>query len=225
MRKFLRVLLLYIPGGLVALSLLLVLLFKWAPVGVTPLMVKRLLQGEGSVSSLVQRRWTPLEDISTDLVRCVIASEDARFFSHRGFDLEELKRMQAQHEKYGKPIRGCSTLSQQTAKNCFTFCSHTMLRKAVEAWYTFLIERIWGKKRIVEVYLNVAELGPGIYGAQDAARYYFHKDASKLSLTEASTLTLCLPNPLKRNPDWVRRYRSGRRAEIASLSRQVRLEF
>ena len=204
---------------------MLVLLFKWAPVEVTPLMIERVIQGEGSVSALVHRKWTPIEEISPNMIRCVIASEDARFFSHKGFDFEELGKMSEQHRRYGKPVRGCSTLSQQTAKNCFTFCSSTMFRKAVEAWYTFLIERIWGKKRILEVYLNVAELGHGIYGAEEAAGHYFRKKAAALNLDEASALTLCLPNPLKRSPDWARRYRSSRKAEIVSLSRQVRLEY
>ena len=100
-----------------------------------------------------------------------------------------------------------------------------MVRKGFEAYYTLLIERIWGKKRILEVYLNVAEFGPGIFGIGDAAQEYYGKSASKLNLTESSTLVCCLPNPLKRNPEWVRKHMSTRRARIASISRQVALEY
>lgn len=225
MKRILRIVLLWVPLAYIALSIVLVLLFKWTPVRVTPLMVVRTFQGTETVGNIFRKKWTPIEDISPDLIRCVLASEDARFFMHRGFDFEELRKMEENHRKYGKAIRGCSTVSQQTAKNCFTWCTRTMVRKGFEAYYTLLIERIWGKKRILEVYLNVAEFGPGIFGIGDAAQEYYGKSASKLNLTESSTLACCLPNPLKRNPEWVRKHMSTRRAQIASISRQVALEY
>ena len=111
-------------------------------------------------------------------------------------------------------MRGCSTISQQTAKNCFTWCSHTWIRKCVEAYYTVLIEKIWGKERILEVYLNIAEMGPGIYGAEAAARRYFHIHASDLTKADASSLACCLPNPLHRDPNWVNRFMPKRREQV-----------
>ena len=225
MKRLLKILFLYIPVGYIAVSVLLVLLFKWAPVKFTPLMLERSLDGTATLSCVRANRWTALDEISLALQRSVIASEDARFFEHKGFDFVELKTMKEKHEKLGKKIRGCSTLSQQTAKNCFTSGSRTLLRKAVEAYYTFLIEKIWGKKRILEVYLNVAELGPGIYGAEAASKKYYGKSAAKLSYGESAALVLCLPNPLKRTPDWVNRHMSTRRMEIERISMQTKLLF
>lgn len=225
MKKFLRTVFLWIPLCFIGVSIVLVLLFKWAPVNLTPLMVKRCFSGVEPVSELFRSHWTPLEDISLNIQRTVIASEDGKFLQHKGFDFEEMKKMQENHISRGKPIRGCSTISQQTAKNCFTWCTRTWARKAFEAYYTILIEAIWGKERILEVYLNVAELGPGIYGAQEAAEKYYHKNASKLSLTESATLTCCLPNPLKRTPEWVGRHMTTRRNQVIALSRDVILDF
>lgn len=205
MKKTLRIIFLWVPLSLLTLSVLWVLAYRSGPVRLTPLMVKRSFQGQE-----MHRTWVGIEDVSKVMVRSVIASEDSRFLMHNGFDFKELQKMQKEHEEKGKPLRGCSTISQQTAKNCFTWCTDTWLRKGVEAWYTFLIERIWGKRRIMEVYLNVAEMGPGIYGVQTAARTYFGKDASKLTESDAITLTLRLPNPLKRSVDWAKKQTNRR---------------
>ena len=221
--KAIRWIFIGIPLIFIALSLCLTVLYKYVPVKITPLMVERFFSGKGSASNLWNVKWQSLDEMSPEMARCVIASEDARFFTHNGFDLIELKKASESHRKSGKPMRGCSTISQQTAKNCFTFCTHTYARKAIEAYYTVLIEKIWGKRRILEVYLNIAEMGPGIYGAEAAARHFWNKSAAKLSATEAATLTCCLPNPLKRSPEWVSRHMSRRRSEIVSMSRQVRL--
>ncbi|MBQ0024648.1 MAG: monofunctional biosynthetic peptidoglycan transglycosylase [Bacteroidales bacterium] len=225
MKKILKLIFLYVPLCFVALSLLLVICGKWLPVKVTPLMIKRSVQGTGSLFEAATRKWIPLEDVSKDLISSVITSEDARFFEHKGFDLVELEKMQEKHKKKGSPLRGCSTISQQTAKNCFTWCSRTWVRKGLEAYYTVLIETIWGKRRILEVYFNIVELGPGIYGAEAASQHYFKCPASKVSLVNASALACCLPNPLKRTPDWVKSHMPSRRAEIAAISNQVRLEY
>ena len=119
---------------------------------------------------------------------------------HGGFDFEELRKMRREHQSKGKKIRGCSTISQQVAKNCFTFGSRTWLRKGLEAYYTFLIEKLWGKRRIMEVYLNVAEMGRGIYGIEAASLEYYGCHASKLNMRQAVCIACILPNPLVRNP-------------------------
>ncbi|MGM9735601.1 MAG: monofunctional biosynthetic peptidoglycan transglycosylase [Candidatus Cryptobacteroides sp.] len=146
------------------------------------------------------RTWVDLDDIAPVMVRAVIASEDGRFMLHDGFDFEELRKMQEEHESKGKKIRGCSTISQQVAKNCFTFGSRTWVRKGFEAYYTFLIELLWGKERIMEVYLNVAEMGKGIYGVEAASKAYYDCHASELTIRQAVCIACVLPNPLVRNP-------------------------
>lgn len=222
-KKILTILLVYIPAGAVLASVLLVILLKWVPVTTTPLMLKRTIQSVGENGVTVTYKWTPIEDISDEMINAVIAAEDQRFFQHNGFDYKELSQMKQEHYFDGSPIRGCSTISQQTAKNCFTWCSRTWLRKGIEAYFTVLIEKIWGKKRILEVYLNVAEMGPGIYGAEAAARHYFHIHASDLTMADASSLVCCLPNPLHRDPTWANRYMPSRRAQIASAAARMTL--
>ncbi len=167
----------------------------------TPLMVQRLgqqLSTEGR-SAHFERDYVRLGDISPRLVTAVVYSEDGLFMYHHGFDVKQMKK--ACHEnRRGRRIRGGSTISQQTAKNVFLPHSRTMLRKALEAYYTVLIEKIWGKRRIMEVYLNVIEFGDGIYGAEAASQHYFGHPAATLSATEAAQLAATLPSPLKRNP-------------------------
>lgn len=217
-KRILTILLAYIPAGFVAASVLLVTLLKWVPVTCTPLMLIRGLQNIGNDAIIIKYKWTPLEDISDEMIKATIASEDQKFLLHDGFDFDEIAKMKQEHMFDGSPIRGCSTISQQTAKNCFTFCSHTWFRKGIEAYYTVLIEKIWGKRRIMEVYLNVAELGPGIYGVEAASRKYYHIHTSNLTMADATSLACCLPNPLHRDPEWVNRYMEARRAQIAKCS-------
>lgn len=200
MKKALLTIFVKIPLALIFLSVLYVLILKWVPVWVTPLMVKRSIEYRADDSFRTSKRWVPLEEISPSLRKCVIASEDNKFVDHNGFDFEEIKMVREAHRKKGKRLRGCSTISQQTAKNCFTFCSDSWARKAVEAYWTFLIEKIWGKERILEVYLNVIEMGKGIYGAEAAAQAYYQIPASKLSLRQSAAIAACLPSPLKRSP-------------------------
>ncbi len=210
-RRKLFIIFVWVSAGAVTASILLVVLLKWIPITTTPLMLRRsLTSGYGR-----ECQWTPLEDISRSMVSAVIYAEDQRFYVHKGFDFEELANMKRAYDKEGKPLRGCSTISQQTAKNCFTFCSDTWMRKAVESYFTVLIEWIWGKDRILEVYLNVAELGPGIYGVQAASRRYYHIHASALTIADASSLVCCLPSPLARNPEWVNIHMAARRSSIA----------
>ena len=213
-RRVISVILVWLPAAFVAGSLLAVLLMRQGPVRCTPLMLLRRIEagagsGEGFVrgfrNAAPEREWVPLTAISGSMVSAAMAAEDSRFPSHCGFDLNEMEDMWIHHKEGGSPLRGCSTISQQTARNCFTFCTPTLTRKVVEAWFTVLIERIWGKRRIMEVYLNVAETGPGIYGVQAAARRYYGVSASDLALSDASALACCLPDPLHRTPYSVRR--------------------
>ncbi len=172
--------------GLVLAS---VAVHRLIPPPLTFLMVTRAVEGEG-----FSYRWKSLDDISPRLVEAVIASEDARFCSHRGFDMEAIEKALKANGRGGR-IRGGSTISQQTAKNVFLWPGRDWIRKGLEAGYTVLIEALWGKRRIVEVYLNVAEWAPGVYGAEAAARHWFGKSATDLTPREAARLAAILPSP------------------------------
>jgi monofunctional biosynthetic peptidoglycan transglycosylase len=185
-----------------------VALYRLVPPPITILMVERLGQGHG-----LDHRWVPLDEISPSLVRAVVASEDARFCEHHGFDVRAIDAALRHNEAKPSRVRGGSTISQQTAKNVFLWPQRSWLRKGIEAWFTVLIETIWGKRRIMEVYLNTVEMGPGVYGAQAASERYFGIPASRLSPAQAGRLAAILPDPLKwkaaRPGPYVRR-RTGR---------------
>lgn len=180
-----------------------VLLYKWVPVKWTPLMLKRSIQNIEQKDYKNKRTWVDIDEISPVMVRAVLASEDGRFMEHWGFDLKELYKMNKEHRSKGKKVRGCSTISQQVAKNCFTFCGRSWWRKGFEAYYTILIELLWSKERIMEVYLNVAETGKGLFGVETASRKYFDRSASKLNTHQAVSIACVLPNPYVRNPKTV----------------------
>ena len=173
----------------------------------TPLMVKRFFQQVKDPERVVrfERDYVPLDEISPNLVNAVVVSEDGLYMYHHGFDIRQMKMAYVEGKK-GRRHRGGSTISQQTAKNCFLTHKHSMLRKGVEAYYTSLIELVWGKKRIMECYLNIIEFGDGIYGCEAASQHYFGHSASKLSKREAALLAVCLPTPLKSNPGHPSRY-------------------
>ncbi len=148
-----------------------------------------------------QHQWVSLSSVSTSLPLAVMASEDQRFPNHWGIDLHELLSVIKQREQGGSGFgRGASTITQQTAKNVFLFPSHTYLRKAYELYISFLIEMIWGKERIMEMYLNVVEFGPGIYGVEAASEHYFGVSASQLTRRQAAQLAVVLPNPYRLQP-------------------------
>jgi len=186
-------------GSLIA-SVLFVVVLKWFPVYVTPLVLLRASEYalDGKWVS-IQKDWVSLEEISPHLRKAVIASEDPKFLSHSGFDFEAIAKA-IEANKRRKVKMGASTISQQTAKNVFLYPSRTFIRKGLEAYFTVLIENIWDKRRILEVYLNVIELGPGIYGAEAAAQHYFQKSARNLAQGEAQLFAAILPNPRKWNP-------------------------
>ena len=186
--------------GFIVLSLSWVMLYKFVPVKWTPLMLKRSIQNIEQKDYRNNRTWVDIDDISPVMVRAVIASEDGRFMEHWGFDIKELIKMKKEHEAKGKKIRGCSTISQQVAKNCFTFCGHSWWRKGFEAYYTILIELFWSKERIMEVYLNIAETGKGVFGVEAAAQKYYERSAAKLNTHQAVSIACVLPNPMKHNP-------------------------
>ncbi|MFV0565940.1 MAG: monofunctional biosynthetic peptidoglycan transglycosylase [Flavobacteriaceae bacterium] len=179
------------------ITVALVVLFKWVPVPVTPLMVIRYFSPtENATSKVLKHDWVAMGNISKNLQLAVICSEDQNFLGHNGFDMEAIEKA-IEYNKKGKHIRGGSTISQQTAKNVFLWPKRSWLRKGLEVYFTFLIELIWSKERIMEVYLNSIEMGPGIYGAEAAAQYWFKKPASKLSQYEAAAIAAILPSPLK----------------------------
>jgi monofunctional biosynthetic peptidoglycan transglycosylase len=172
-----------------------VLLFRFVPVPFTPLMLIRLVEqrSEGKPMRL-EKSWRSLDRISPHLPEAVVASEDQRFFQHRGFDWDAIGSAFTANGR-GKRKLGASTISQQTAKNVFLWPDRTWLRKGLEAYFTALIETLWPKRRILEVYLNVIEMGDGVYGAEAAARRYFQVPASDLTAAQAALIAASLPNP------------------------------
>lgn len=212
-----KLLLIKLPLAFVAVTVLWVLMLKWVPVWVTPLMVSRSIEYRNDDTFRTQKKWRRYERISPEMAKAVIASEDNLFAEHNGFDWKEMRKAINDHKTKGKKLRGASTISQQTAKNVFLFPSRSFVRKAFEAYFTLLIEWIWGKERILEVYLNVAEMGKGVYGAEAAARAFFDKNASELTRREASLITACLPNPIDRHAERPSQYVSKRAGQIRSL--------
>lgn len=212
-----KLLLIKLPLAFVVVTVLWVLMLKWVPVWVTPLMVSRSIEYRNDDTFRTQKKWRRYERISPEMAKAVIASEDNLFAEHNGFDWKEMRKAIDDHKKKGKKLRGASTISQQTAKNVFLFPSRSFVRKAFEAYFTLLIEWIWGKERILEVYLNVAEMGKGVYGAEAAARAFFGKNASELTRREASLIIACLPNPIDRHADKPSQYVSKRAGQIRSL--------
>jgi monofunctional biosynthetic peptidoglycan transglycosylase len=190
LRRFLRLVMRAI-GLFLLISVFWSALYAWMPVPMTPLMVIRLVQGHG-----FSKDWVSYEEISPNLPRAAIAAEDSGYCAHYGFEWEAIQKAWNRNAK-SKRIRGGSTISNQTAKNAFLWPDRTYVRKALEFYFTGLIELMWGKKRILEVYLNVVEFGPGVYGAEAAAQTYFKKPASALTRREAALLVAVLPSPLK----------------------------
>jgi monofunctional biosynthetic peptidoglycan transglycosylase len=202
--------------GFVGLSLLFVILYRFVPVPVTATM---LLDENG-----ISKDWEPLANIDRNMVRAVIAGEDGKFCEHDGFDREAIEEAIERNQRGGR-IRGGSTISQQTAKNVFLWQGGGYFRKGLEAWFTLLIENIWGKRRIMEVYLNVAETGIGTYGVEAGAQRYFDHSAARLSASEAARMAAALPMPKERavvNPSgFTRRYGNTIQARIGVVRRDA----
>ena len=198
----------------IGVSFALVILFRFVPVPVTATM---LMDDKG-----ITKDWTPLSRIDRNMVSAVIAGEDGKFCSHDGFDREAIEKAFERNREGGR-IRGGSTISQQTAKNVFLWQGGGYFRKGLEAWFTLLIENIWGKRRIMEVYLNVAETGIGTYGVEAGAQRYFNHSAARLSQSEAARMAAALPLPKERpvlNPTgFTRRYGNTIQARIGVVRR------
>jgi len=178
----------------IAFSIAWVLLYRFINPPVTWLMIQRNFENTPVSEKAIKRQWVHYEDLSTNLKLAVVASEDARFMEHSGFDTKAINQA-FQRNRSGEPLRGGSTISQQTAKNVFLWPQRSWLRKGFEAWFTILIEALWGKERILEVYLNVIEMGPGIYGSEAATQFYYNKSAASLTKRQAALLAAILPNP------------------------------
>lgn len=198
-------------------SLSWVILARFIPVFVTPLMIIRsvesIIAGETPKNS---KTWVPIDEISPNMVQAVVASEDNLFLQHHGFSLEDMTKA-FEHNLKGRRIRGGSTISQQTAKNVFLFPQRSYIRKGLEAYFTVLIELVWGKKRIMEVYLNVIEMGDGIYGVEAAALEHFGVHASQLTKSQAALIAACLPNPRRFDAGHPSGYIQGRKSQIVNL--------
>jgi monofunctional biosynthetic peptidoglycan transglycosylase len=208
--------------GLFLFSILAVMAAGVLPVCVTPLVgiraVEQLLDKERAFR--LEKDWVPMEKISPFLYRAVIASEDQKFLEHHGFDWEAIHAA-LEENRSGKRLRGGSTITNQTAKNVFLWPGRNLLRKGLEAYFTVLIEFFWSKERILEVYLNVIEMGEGIYGAEAAARVYFGKAAIDLNRQEAALIAAVLPNPLRWRPDQPSSYLRQRQAWILRNMRNL----
>jgi monofunctional biosynthetic peptidoglycan transglycosylase len=213
--------LLWLGGAFLALSFLLVLIFRFIPVPGSALMLQRRVESWSGEKPYVSRhQWVALEEISPSLGVAVIAAEDQNFSEHFGFDWQAIEKA-VQHNEKSRRKRGASTVSQQTAKNLFLWNSRSWTRKGLEAWFTLLLEAGWSKRRILEVYLNIVEFGDGIYGAEAAARTYFGKPAKRLTPSEAALLAAVLPNPRKFHANAPSEYIRGRQAWILNQMRQL----
>ena len=197
------------------ISVGLTVVYRFVPVAITPLMVIRLVeQGlDRDQSMKLKKDWVPLDEISRHAPQAVYASEDQKFLEHNGFDIEAMKKAW-ENNKNGKRIKGASTITQQTVKNVFLWPSRSYLRKGLEAYFTVLVELIWPKERIMEVYLNVIEMGNGIYGIEAASQSFFNIPASKLSRSQAALIAAVLPNPRRWSPAKPTPYIVGRKAWI-----------
>lgn len=181
------------------ISIVSVVFFRWVPIPVTPLMLIRCVEQKIDDKEMkLKKDWVSLDEIPNSLQLAVVCSEDQNFIKHNGFDFEAIDKAMEYNEKHKKK-RGASTISQQTAKNVFLWPGRSWIRKGFEVYFTFLIETFWSKERIMEVYLNVIEMGDGIYGAQAASKTFFKKDAKYLSKNESASIAAVLPNPRKFN--------------------------
>jgi len=184
----------------IAISIVSVIIFRWVPFYITPMVAIRYVKERfDKHPAPIQKTWVSIDDISPNLQLAVFCSEDQDFFHHHGFNYQAIQAAW-KHDEHSKKIRGASTISQQAARCAFLTTNRSWIRKGFEAYYTGLTELFWSKKRIMEVYLNVIEFGKGIFGAEAASEYYFHKHAKNLTRQEAAALASILPDPLKWSP-------------------------
>ncbi|MDF2156537.1 monofunctional biosynthetic peptidoglycan transglycosylase [Algoriphagus sp. CAU 1675] len=204
-----------------------VILYRFLPVPFTPLMGIRFFEQlrDESKEVRLKKDWVSMEEISKSAPLAVVAAEDQKFLDHHGFDFEAMEKAWEGNKK-GKRIKGASTITQQTVKNVFLWPERSYLRKGLEAYFTVLVELIWSKERILEVYLNVIEMGDGIYGIEAAAQEFYKKPASKLNQREAAMIAAVLPNPKRWNPTRPTPYIIGRQAWILKQMNNLgKIEF
>jgi len=209
-----------------ASSLISVIVYRFVPVYITPLMVIRCVQNAWNGEDVrVLKKWTPIEEMPDYLIKATIVSEDYYFLGHSGIVWDAIKNAY-EHNKTHSDVIGGSTISQQTAKNVFLYPRRSYFRKALEAYFTLLIEHIWGKKRIMEVYLNVAETGHGIYGMEMGAKIYFGKKLNELTKSEIASLVALLPSPLTYNPQKESsKLKERKRFIIRGANRTIKVDF
>lgn len=206
-------------------SILLVIIYRFIDPPITPLMLIRPLEGATSGNVVgVTKEWIDIDDVNPVLLRSLIAAEDGRFFIHGGVDMKALERAQAYNERMkGKKLRGASTITMQCARNVFLWQGRNYIRKGLEIYFTYLMEFVWGKKRILEVYINVIEWGDGIYGVEAASQKYFGISARDLNARQAALLASVLPNPRRWSPAAPTGYITKRASGIQGRARGVSL--
>lgn len=211
--------------ALMVASVVAVALLRVVDPPVTPLMLLRLAEGALAGRWVgIDRTWVDLDEVSPALLRSVVAAEDARFFTHHGVDFTELERARAYNERQrGKRLRGASTITMQCARSTFLWTGRTWARKGLEVYFTALLELLWSKRRILEVYVNVVEWGDGVYGVEAAAQRAFGVPASRLTAHQAALLAAVLPGPQRWSAAAPTTYLRGRAARIAARARQVDL--
>lgn len=197
------------------ISIGLVIIYRFVPVPITPLMVIRVFEQAFDPKKEVRlyKDWVSISNISKNAPQAVIAAEDQKFLDHKGFDFEAMEKAWENNKK-GKRIKGASTITQQTVKNVFLWPSRSYVRKGLEAYFTVLVELLWSKERIIEVYLNVIEMGDGIYGIEAASQAYYKKTALKLNRSQAAMIAAVLPNPRRWSPARPTGYIRGRQSWI-----------
>jgi monofunctional biosynthetic peptidoglycan transglycosylase len=207
-------------------SILTVILYRFINPPFTPLMIFRCAGQVVSGNSItLNKQWVPIDQISSNLQTAVVASEDIHFLTHFGFDLEAIQKANELNKK-GRSIHGASTITQQTAKNVFLWPGRDWVRKGFEAYFTLLIETFWSKQRIMEVYLNVIEMGDGVYGAEAASHKYFGKNASQLTREQAALIASVLPNPRRWHPDAPSSYIQRKKNRILNVMYRIpRVDF
>ena len=207
------------------ISIFLVVLFKFLPIPFTPLMIFRCVEQKMAGKEMkCSHDWVSLDQISVNMQKAVVASEDGNFLKHSGFDFKAMKKAFKNNNR-GRKLKGGSTISQQTAKNVFLWQGRSYLRKGLEAYFTFLIELVWGKERIMEVYLNSIEMGDGVYGVEAASQNWYSKKAINLTPIQAAGIAAILPNPRKYKATNSTVYITQRKDKIVRVMRFIKIKF
>lgn len=204
------------------ISFLMIVLYRVIPVPITPFHIIRVFEQIGGSDEVrLKKSWRGINDIGDKMILAAVTSEDPKFFQHFGFDFEQIQKAIERSINGGKKLRGASTISQQTAKNLFFTPKRSWIRKGLEMYVTICLEVLWTKKRIIEVYLNIIEMGNGIYGAEAAAEFYFNKSSDKLTKGEAAMIVACFPNPRRWRPDKPTRYIARKQAIITRFMNKI----